>query len=56
MTGPLIDYHNGIYAFDSGYVRPLLAAIHLVVGNGRAAFVGTGKNASPPAAVAARGR
>ncbi len=25
MSGPLIDYGNGIYAFDAGYVRPLLA-------------------------------
>ena len=51
--GPLIAYGDGIYAFDSGYVRPLLAAIHLIVENGRAAFVDTGNNASLPAALAA---
>jgi hypothetical protein len=33
MSG-LIDYHNGIYAFDAGYVRPLLAAIHLIESEG----------------------
>lgn len=51
--GPLISYDNGIYAFDSGYVRPLLAAIHLIVEQGRAAFVDTGNNDSLPAALAA---
>ena len=51
--GPLIAYEQGIYAFDSGYVRPLLAAIHLIVENGRAAFVDTGTNDSLPAALAA---
>ena len=40
------DYGNGIIAFDSGYVRPILAAIHLVVENGRVAFVDTGTNDS----------
>jgi glyoxylase-like metal-dependent hydrolase (beta-lactamase superfamily II) len=49
----LIAYENGIYAFDSGYVRPLLAAIHLIVEKGRAAFVDTGNNESLPAALAA---
>ena len=51
--GQLTAYGNGIYAFDSGYLRPLLAAIHLIVENGRAAFVDTGNNASLPAAQAA---
>lgn len=51
--GQVIAYGNGIYAFDSGYVRPLLAAIHLIVENGRAAFVDSGTNASLPAAQAA---
>ena len=48
--GQLIEYDHGIYAFDSGYVRPLLASIHLIVENGRAAFVDSGTNASLPAA------
>ena len=51
--GQLIRYDHGIYAFDAGYVRPLLASIHLVVENGRAAFVDTGNNESLPAAIAA---
>lgn len=51
--GQLIEYDHGIYAFDSGYVRPLLASIHLIVENGRAAFVDSGNNASLPAALAA---
>ncbi len=58
MTGPLIDYHNGIYAFDAGYVRPLLAAIHLIESEGRAAFVDTANFEVMPqalAALAARG-
>jgi glyoxylase-like metal-dependent hydrolase (beta-lactamase superfamily II) len=53
MTGPLIDYHNGIYAFDAGYVRPLLAAIHLIESEGRAAFVDTANFEVMPQALAA---
>lgn len=49
----LIRYEHGIYAFDAGYVRPLLASIHLVVENDRVAFVDTGNNESLPAALAA---
>jgi len=49
----LFDYGNGIHAFDAGYVRHMLAAIHLVVDDGRAAFVDTGSNASLPHAHAA---
>jgi glyoxylase-like metal-dependent hydrolase (beta-lactamase superfamily II) len=47
------DYGNGIVAFDSGYVRPVLAAIHLIVENGRAAFIDTGSNDALPNALAA---
>jgi glyoxylase-like metal-dependent hydrolase (beta-lactamase superfamily II) len=47
------DYGNGIIAFDAGYVRPILAAIHMVVESGRVAFVDTGSNDSVPNAVAA---
>jgi glyoxylase-like metal-dependent hydrolase (beta-lactamase superfamily II) len=42
------DYGNGIYAVDAGYVRHLLAAIHLIVDQGRVAVVDTGTNASLP--------
>jgi glyoxylase-like metal-dependent hydrolase (beta-lactamase superfamily II) len=54
----VIDYGFGISAIDSGYVRPLLDAIHLVVEDGRAAIVDTGTNHSVPgvlAALAAKG-
>lgn len=47
------DYENGIIAFDAGYVRPILAAIHLVVENGRVAFIDTGSNDALPNALAA---
>lgn len=40
------DYGNGIIAFDAGYVRPILAAIHMIVEEGRVAFVDTGSNDS----------
>lgn len=49
----LIDYHNGIYAFDAGYIRPLLAAIHLIESEGRAAFVDTANFEVMPQALAA---
>lgn len=47
------DYGNGIVAFDAGYVRPILAAIHLVVENGRVAFIDTGSNDALPNALSA---
>jgi glyoxylase-like metal-dependent hydrolase (beta-lactamase superfamily II) len=47
------DYGNGIIAFDAGYVRPILAAIHIVVESGRVAFVDTGSNDSLANALAA---
>jgi glyoxylase-like metal-dependent hydrolase (beta-lactamase superfamily II) len=53
-----IDYDHGITAIDAEYVRPMLAASHLVVDHGRAAFVDTGTTLSIPnllAALAARG-
>ena len=45
------DYGNGIVAFDAGYVRPILAAIHMVIENGRVAFVDTGSNDALPNAL-----
>ncbi|MGE5490103.1 MAG: MBL fold metallo-hydrolase [Actinomycetota bacterium] len=47
------DYGNGIVAFDAGYVRPILAAIHMVVEKGRVAVIDTGSNDSLPNTVAA---
>lgn len=49
----VIAYPDGIYAVDSGYGRPRLAAIHLIVHEGRAAVVDTGSNASVPRVLAA---
>lgn len=49
----LTHYEHGIYSIDANYVRPKLAAIHLIVEKGRAAFVDTGCNDSLPAALAA---
>jgi glyoxylase-like metal-dependent hydrolase (beta-lactamase superfamily II) len=51
MTGvssKLADYRGGITAIDCDYVRPRLAASHLVVDGGRAAFVDTGTTHSVP--------
>lgn len=50
MEFQLLDYKNGIHAFDAGYVRHQLAAIHLIVDGGRAAFIDNGSNASLPRA------
>lgn len=44
----IIDYEHGISAVDSGYVRPMMDAIHLVVEGGRAAVIDTGTNDSVP--------
>ena len=54
----LTDFADGITAIDVDYVRPGLAASHLVVDHGRAAFVDTGTTLSVPnllAALDARG-
>lgn len=53
-----IDYTHGITAIDSGYVRPHMDAIHMMVEGDRALFVDTGTNDSVPhvlAALAAKG-
>ncbi len=52
MTSPL-SYGNGIFAIDSGYVRPGLAAIYLVIEQGRAALIETGCNSAMPVVLAA---
>jgi glyoxylase-like metal-dependent hydrolase (beta-lactamase superfamily II) len=54
----LTDFRAGITAIDVDYVRPGLAASHLIVDSGRAAFVDTGTTLSVPnllAALAAKG-
>ena len=52
----LIAHGDGIYAIDAHYVRPQLAAIHLIVEAGRAAFFDTGTNASLPHVLAVLAR
>ena len=42
----LSSFEHDIHAVDAGYVRPLLAAIHLIVEDGRVAIVDSGSNAS----------
>ncbi len=44
----LTQLDHGISAVDTDYVRPLFDASHLIVENGRAAFVDTGVNDSVP--------
>ncbi len=53
MRPAIIDYDCGITALDSGFIRPWLAAIYLIVENGRAAIVDTGSNACVDAVMAA---
>jgi hypothetical protein len=43
-----IDCGKGIHVVDSGFFRPRLDAIHLIVEQGRAAVVDTGVNESVP--------
>lgn len=49
----VIDYAHGISAIDSGYHRPMLDAIHLIVEGDRAAIVDTGTNNSVPLVIEA---
>ena len=49
----VIDYEHGISAIDSGYHRPMLDAIHLLVEGDRAAIIDTGTNHSVPLVLAA---
>lgn len=45
----IIDYPHGVSAVDTGYTRPHMTASHLLVEEGRAAFVDTGPNSAVPA-------
>lgn len=53
MPEQLIDYRNGIFAFDASCMRPLVTAIHLIESEGRAAFVDTANFEIMPQALAA---
>jgi glyoxylase-like metal-dependent hydrolase (beta-lactamase superfamily II) len=44
----ITEIENGVAAIDADYVRPLFDAIHLIIQDGRAAFVDTGTNHSVP--------
>jgi glyoxylase-like metal-dependent hydrolase (beta-lactamase superfamily II) len=44
----MLRYADGISAIDTEYVRPMQDASHLIVEDGRAAFVDTGTNNSVP--------
>jgi glyoxylase-like metal-dependent hydrolase (beta-lactamase superfamily II) len=43
-----LDYQHGISAIDSGFIRPWLAAVHLIVEGERAAIVDAATNAAVP--------
>jgi glyoxylase-like metal-dependent hydrolase (beta-lactamase superfamily II) len=49
----LLEFEHGITAIDTDYVRPQLDASHLIVRDGRAAFVDTGTTHSVPNLLAA---
>jgi glyoxylase-like metal-dependent hydrolase (beta-lactamase superfamily II) len=42
------DYEAGVSAIDTGYIRPMFDAVHLIVENARAALVDTGTSRSLP--------
>lgn len=44
----IIDFTDGISAVDTEYTRPGMAASHLIVNDGRVAFVDTGANNAVP--------
>src|SRR5690348_16506195 len=49
----LISHPHGITAVDTDYIRPGLAAAHVIAQGGRAAFVDVGTNHSVPRLLAA---
>ena len=50
---PSIHYSHGIRAIDAGFIRPWLAAVHLVIERGRAAVIDTATNTAVPRVLAA---
>ena len=53
MKPSIFDYSDGISAIDVVYVRERLAASHLIIDSGEAAFVDVGTNYSAPLLLAA---
>lgn len=52
-ASPVIPYEHGIHALDAEYLRPGLAAIHLMLQGGHAAIIDTGTNQAVPRVLAA---
>lgn len=52
-TPALLHYDHDIHALDAEYVRPGLAAIHLMIQDGHAAIIDTGTNQAVPRVLAA---
>jgi hydroxyacylglutathione hydrolase len=48
MRTEILHWPHGVYAVDSGYVRPGLAAVHFIVEKGRVAIIDTAHNAALP--------
>ena len=48
LDNSIIRYENNIFAIDSHYLHPLMAAIHFIVEDGRVAIIDTGSNDSLP--------
>jgi glyoxylase-like metal-dependent hydrolase (beta-lactamase superfamily II) len=44
----IISFDDGVFAIDTEYARPMQDASHLIIENGRAAFVDTGANNAVP--------
>lgn len=53
QPNPTTNYGNGIIAIDSGYIRPGLAAIHLMIEDRHAALIDTATNTAVPRVMAA---
>jgi len=52
-ANPIIHYDLGVHALDAEYLRPGLAAIHLMVQGGHATIIDTGTNQAVPRVLAA---
>ena len=46
INSNIIDYGDGIFAIDSGYIRKEFAAIHLIVEKNKVAIIDSGTNFS----------
>lgn len=53
MSQTILQYEDGVAVLDAGYLRPGLAAIHLIVDAGRVAVIDSGNNEALPHVLAA---